>query len=240
MQRHQYDRETPAFAAEILSKFGTNDYGEPIFRIVWSETQFETMGGVYEERANPMVSSHITKWGQMLVDSNPVVRINATYKTVTKYPDFQGDKARWILEKWKPCSYSPAQWDYEFLDRSVGIYLSGPYPERGEYWFSKVLTVRGDYLEVTAEFVEYYARLIAAGDEYSDVQKQIAMRTRRERAQKDKNNQFDAVFHDAMPVGGVTAAYSGPGKKTNRRSVDDVKILPVPTGLPTTGGSRQL
>jgi len=240
MTHHQYDRPTPPFAEEILSKLGYNDYGDPIFRIVWSETQFEVMGGVFEERANPNVGTSVTRWGQMIVDTNPVVCKRAAYKLVTKYPDFQGDKARWILEKWKPCSYSPAQWDWEFLDPSTGIYKSGPYPEHGEYWFSKVITDRGAYMDCTAELIEYYSRLIAAGDEYSDVQKQIAMRLRRERAQKEKDQHFDDVFHDAQVAGGTMSLFQAVrGPKTNRKSVDDVKILPVPKGLPTSGGSRQ-
>lgn len=237
----QYDRETPGFCADILRKFGQNPYGENIYRIVWSESQFETMGGEWEERLDPTRGTSLIRRGKMLVDSNPILAKHAGYKSVSKYPDYKGKQGRWILEKWLPCSYTPAQWNWFFLDITTGIYSSGPYPEYGEFWCSKVLTDRGDYMEVTADVVEYYARLIAAGDEYADHQKREAQELRRTRKQRDYDNNFDAVWDDSQLAGGTTNLFQAmTGPKTNRKSVDDVKIIDAPKGMPTTPGSRQL
>ena len=61
------------------------------------------------------------------------------------------------------------------------------------------------------------------------------------RKQRDYDNMFDAVYDDAQLAGGTTnlfQAVSGP--KTNRKTVDDVKIVAAPKGLPTKAGHRQL
>ena len=123
----------------------------------------------------------------------------------------------------------------------MGLSLSGPYPEHGEFWCSKVITDRGNYVELTADLIEIYARQIAAADEYPDYQKREAYEKRKQREVKDYDNKFDAIFHDAMPAGGVMKLFQAvSGPKTNRKSTDDVKFAPVPKGLPTTPGNRQL
>jgi hypothetical protein len=237
----QYDRETPSFCHDILKKFGTDDYGDDIYRLIWSEVPTEVIGGVWEERADPTKGNSIVRKGNMLMDSNPVIMKHAAYKTVAKYPDYLGDKARWILEKKLPCSFSPWMWDYKFLDPASGLHLSGPYPEHGEYWTSKVLTNRGEYVECTADLVEYYARQVAAADEYPDYQKREAYEERQKRKQREYDNHFDAVFHDAQVAGGTMKLFQAvSGPKTNRKSVDDVKFVEAPAYLPKTPGSRQL
>lgn len=236
----QNDRETPSYCADILAKFGQNHLGENIYRVVWSEAVTETVGGMWEERARQGDSNRLERRGQMLMDSNPVILKRPSYKTVSKYPDYLGDKARWVLEKWLPCSYSPEVWYMKFYDVEADMCLSGPYPEHGEFWCSKILSDRGGYMECTADAVEYYARLVAAADEYPEHAKKEAYEEREKRKKREYDNRFDAVFRDAMPVGGVTALYSGPGRKTNRKSVDDVKILPVPAHLRGRKGSSQL
>lgn len=236
----QWDREAPSYCRDILEKFGFNPYGEPIYRVVWSETQFETVGGIWEERANPLSGNSIVRRGNMLMESNPVLCKRAAYKQVSKYPDWKGKNGRWILEKWLPCSFTPALWHWKFFNSESGLYTSGPYPEHGEYWCSKVIMDGVNYMEPNADVIEYYARQIQAGDEYSEHQKNAAFEERENRKRREWSNRVDDIFDDSMPVGGVEAIFSGPGRKTNRKSVDDVKIAPVPKGLPTTSGSRQL
>ncbi len=237
----QFDRQPPSFVADILRKFGQNPYGENIYRLVWSESVFEVIGGMWEERVNPLMGNAVVRRGRMLLESNPVICKKPGYKLVSKYPDFKGKEARWILEKWLPCSFTRAMWDWRFLEPQSGLYLSGPYPEHGEFWCSKVITDRGKYQEPSADLIEYYTRLIAAGDEYPEYAKREAREKRHATKQRDYDNMFDAIYDDAQLAGGTTnlfQAVSGP--KTNRKTVDDVKIVNAPRGLPTTPGSRQL
>jgi hypothetical protein len=237
----QYDRETPSFCQDILRKFGQNHLGENIYQIIWSEVPTETVGGMWEERADPTKGTSVVRRGKMLMDSNPVIKKHPCYKEISKYPDFKGDKARWILEKWLPCSFSPEIWHWKFYDSASGLYLSGPYPEHGEYWFSKVLTDRGNYIECTADVVEYYARLIAAADEYPEHAKREAYEERQKRKQREYDNRFDDIFHDAQVAGGTMSLFQAvSGPKTNRKSVDDVKFVEAPAHLPKTPGNRQL
>jgi hypothetical protein len=237
----QYDRQTPSFCTDILRKFGQNDYGQNIYRVVWSESVFELIGGMWEERANPNLGTSVVRRGNMLVDTNPVIAKRPAYKLVSKYPDYKGKEGRWILEKWLPCSFSRATWDDKFLEIESGLHLSGPYPEHGEYWCSKVITDRGAYVEPTADLIEIYARQIAAADEYPAHAKREAYAERQARKQREYDNRFDAIFHDCMPAGGVTKLFQAvSGPKTNRKSVDDVKIAPVPKKLRGRTGHSQL
>jgi hypothetical protein len=234
----QYDRPTPSYIHDILSKFGQNPRGENVYRLVWSESVTETIGGVWEDRAREGSNTLVRK-GRMLMDSNPVIQKSYGYRVVSKYPDLKGDKARWVLEKWLPCSYSSDIWEWLYFDPESDCYLSGPYPEAGEYWCSRVLSDHGDFMEATADAVEYYARLVAAGDEYADWQKREADEARKAKSKRDYDNNFDAVFDDCQPVGGVAAVFSGPGRKTNRKSLDDVKFVKAPSWLPQKAGNAQ-
>lgn len=235
---HSYDRTPPAYCAQILSKFGQNPYGENIFRVVWSESQTELVGGVWEDRVFERGTT-IVKDKNFTRDDNPVIARTAAYRRVLKYSDAKC----WILEKWLPCSYSPWLWNYRFMDVESGLNILGPYPEFGDYHCCYRLTDRGKYREPSAFIIEYYARMIQAGLEYTEAHRKAAFEARIKKQQRDFDNRFDAIFHDSQAAGGTTnlfQAVSGP--KTNRKSVDDVKIIERPDTpwTPAESGNRQV
>ena len=90
-----------------MKRFGVNIYDDPLYRVVFSDSRTDLIGG---------------KWPDGVCE----------YREVPRYPDIHS----WVLEKWmnpeeyagKPEAYAAAQ-----LDMDSGLYTCGPYPNRGEY-----------------------------------------------------------------------------------------------------------
>lgn len=90
-----------------MKRFGENPYSEPLYRVVFSDSRTDLIGG---------------KWPDGVCE----------YREVRRYPDIHA----WILEKWmSPEEYAGKREAYEAqqLDRESGLYTCGPYPSRGEY-----------------------------------------------------------------------------------------------------------
>jgi hypothetical protein len=215
---HQYDRPTPAWVTSHLVKFGYNPYGQPLFRVVWSEGRLEQV----------LLSSGEYGWQQ-------------------RYPGAQ----RWMLEKWLPTSYSRVEWNTLFAagagdsDSSLwGKCYLGPYLEHGDYHCSYKLEYRGEYMPLTVAVIEYYARLIEHGKEYTVAQNKFAVEQRLAREKRAWNTRFDAIFDDAQPAFGVTRLMSGYGGKTaDRVKPEDISFAStasLPSWVPTTPGFRQV
>src|SRR3990167_4401411 len=66
-----------------IKKHGSNDYGEPIFRVVFSDEQVENRWGTYNEYSGDIFLRSFTG-----------------IKEVKKYPWI---KSKWILERWVSC-----------------------------------------------------------------------------------------------------------------------------------------
>lgn len=86
---------------------GSNPYGEPKFRLVWSQTRTEITGGIWEKPDG-------TKQAEM--------------RTVLKY----GLDPCWVLEKWIAPDCGPEQWR-RTNEIAPDVSLLGPYPSRGTY-----------------------------------------------------------------------------------------------------------
>ena len=90
-----------------MTRFGTNLFEQPIFRVVFSDSRTDLIGGRWPDG-------------------------NCDYREVPRYPDIHA----WILERWlTPEAYAGKREDYEHqqLDIDSGLYTCGPYPHRGEY-----------------------------------------------------------------------------------------------------------
>ena len=90
-----------------MARFGTNPYNEPLYRVIFSDSRTDLIGGKWPDGA-------------------------CEYREVPRYPDIHG----WVLEKWMtPQEYAGTREAYEAaqLDLESGLYTCGPYPNRGEY-----------------------------------------------------------------------------------------------------------
>lgn len=85
---------------KVIKNYGLNQYGDPIFRVVFSDDQVEKRKGTFNEY-----------YGQIFV------RTTIDIKEVQKY---QWIKRKWILERWAPgsISYHP-----DLVTDKDGVYI---------------------------------------------------------------------------------------------------------------------
>jgi len=240
--RYQYDRKAPSYCADALAKFGKNPYGENIYRVVWSESQFEDIGGNWAERYLPgQDPGAMVRIGNLVTEENPVMYMNPCYKRVPKI-EYVGMKPAFVLEKWLPCGYSEDEWYRTFADPETGLCTLGPYPAKGTWNFCYVIAQQGEAIYPTAAVVEYYARLIEANRLYSDQEKEDMRKEARLKKKRDWERRFDDIYDDAQAAGGTTNLFfATTGRKSkDRQKVEDVPIIDpreqaAAMGLPTTG-----
>jgi hypothetical protein len=100
-------RECPReFQDRIDQEFGTNQYGEPLYKFAWGQTETMRGGGAW---ANGFVG----------------------YKDVL----VGGNDPCWMIMQWDPPQVygSPAMWYYTFRDQMTGLQDLGEYPYHGRY-----------------------------------------------------------------------------------------------------------
>ena len=91
-----------------MQRYGQNLYGQSLYRVVFSDSRTDLLGGKWPDGA-------------------------CEYRESPRYPAIRG---QWILEKWRSAeeyagsreAYELAQWDSE-----SHLLTCGPYPHRGEY-----------------------------------------------------------------------------------------------------------
>ena len=88
-----------------MSKYGTNPFGENLYRIVFTESRRHLVGGMWPD-------------GSM------------AYHWVPKYRQIS---SAWILERWRFEPMTKFQWERDLVDPVSGWPLFGPYPARGDY-----------------------------------------------------------------------------------------------------------
>ncbi len=122
----EYDTPVPLGVNEALVRYGgRNIYGEPRYRIVWSERRLEAVFGEWLD------------WSRDAVEKDPVTgerHANTPDRRVVEVrwvPKYEAAaKERFVLEEWQPAERygTPETWAPEL----------GPYPARGDYELLKV------------------------------------------------------------------------------------------------------
>jgi hypothetical protein len=192
-----------------LKGFGTNPYGEPIFRVVWSESRYYLVGASHVEYdGDPANDRKLKQQGR---DPN-IVRRTVGYKWLPLYPG----QPRWIMEMWKsPIGFTGCtkeQWDIYYRDPISNLSTLGPYPERGEYAecsgypLSKI---------PTRDEIVRFIYFVKAGWNYNFAQKKQANDEALAKKEKDKFNQFEAQFKDAQQAFNNRPSNIRPGKRTS-------------------------
>lgn len=87
-----------------LKRFGVNQFNEPLFRIVWSESVRHLIGGLWPDG-------------------------DTGYHWVSTY---KWQPGCWVLEQWTMPAESPREWNSR-VEPISGFPLLGPYPSRGLY-----------------------------------------------------------------------------------------------------------
>jgi len=186
------NRKAPDYVNRTLRRFGLNPWGEPLYRVVWSESRWKWVGGEFH-------------------DGFRVVR---EYRQVPMYRS----TARWILEVWKPTPVSPEQWARDEYCPISGLMKSGPYPYKGEYWGS--ITVEGlkkEYLEISPGIVKFFADLISKSTGVTPWEAFVAKRDAVEAEQKALSKLRRAIISDAISAFG-NSSYSGAHGKSKEKT----------------------
>ena len=101
-------RECPQWFQQALTRIGgTNHYGEPIFKLVWSQDEQMTVGGRWKDG----------------------------FEGYRRAPLIPGDPC-WALLVWEPCEVaggSYESWQRDFRDEETGLLQCGGYPKYGAY-----------------------------------------------------------------------------------------------------------
>ena len=102
-------RSCPEWFQEALTRIGgVNQYSEPIFKLVWSESEQMTVGG---------------RWDQ------------DGFVGYKKVPLIHGEPC-WCLMVWEPAEVSGGSyesWERDFRDPETGLLQCGGYPKYGNY-----------------------------------------------------------------------------------------------------------
>ncbi len=101
-------REPPQeFQDRLTEAGGTNHYGEPLFKLVWSETETIRVGGYFGKDA-------FTGYRDMLM--------------------LQGEQC-WAILVWEPAEMhgTPWRWYNEYVDEVSGLCDLGEFPYHGKY-----------------------------------------------------------------------------------------------------------
>lgn len=139
MGRESYG--TPAWAASrLIAAGGLNRFGEPNFRVTWSNNLLDWIGGRWEDRDS----------------EGSLLREVLELRYLPKYAHLAN---RWIIEQWEaPEKFgSPQSWlrQTKHWGEDGNIPQLGPYPERGRYAFLCVLdTKSGGWVQLTSTLLD--------------------------------------------------------------------------------------
>jgi len=103
----------PEYQERLTRAVGRNQYGEPLFKIAWGQTETYTAGGVWPH-------DHFFGYRQlMLSNSSPTGR----------------GQPCWMILEWHPASdyNTDAVYYFENRDDATGLQTLGEYPYRGRY-----------------------------------------------------------------------------------------------------------
>ncbi len=183
----------PEYQTRGLLKFGTNPYGQSIFRVIWSPSRTRILGGYWSD-----VGHH-------------------EYRRVLKY----GTAPRWCLERWLPASRygTPRSWDRDTITAD-GFYGVGPFPVHGEYESCEIFQAKDEngrpikgwagFVPLEPGLVELAARAVWMGrvNSYSDIR--IALRDEELAKERAKDQRFDAQWTENQATReGLTIGYGG-------------------------------
>lgn len=188
-------RETDsAVAAEVMRASPLNLYGEPVFRVVWSQDRLDWLAGWWND-----------------YDSQTGVFIRRVFD-VRRGPKYQM-APRWIVEEWKPAEFfgSREMWEQvvENYAEAPGmpvrtVQMLGPYPTRGDYvhiWTCQ--DAEGKYMEITPTLARYTIDL-ALQPQPTNADLRSWKEQRKKQDSADLSKAVDDMLGDAFPFLGRT------------------------------------
>lgn len=188
----------PEFQDAFTRQGGTNHYGEPIFKLVWSETAIGRSGGYW------------AKDGFM------------------GYRDFLvgGKEPCWLLVMWKPSESfgSPARWYYQHRDDATGLQELGEFPFHGQYVVLQRLVhyemvdgrMRAEILELSSFLVDVLLPAVQFWQALNEEEKVAALKLESELEENELLDEMMEAKADCGPAWrGAAASYTNQGCRTS-------------------------
>jgi len=184
-----------------MSRFGLNPFGEPRYRIVLASSVKQLIGCQWPDG-----------W--------------RTYRWST--PLNYRDKG-WILESWDWCRMTQQEWD-SMIEPLSGWPVRGPYPSRGEYYFSWEFE-RG--LGIFTSDVERIIAAIEKGRNRSSGEVRQNMKLEYEREERASKQAASDEIRDACTAFGVAPFSGGSGVSRGTKTAPVLRTaqelgLPIP------------
>jgi hypothetical protein len=204
-----------------MARFGTNPYGEPLWRIVFAESRKYLVGGT---------------WGDGLTE----YRWRPTYRHITDLclcgqnhdPGTCPDAPKWVLEKWLSAKdftqgQSEQAWNLKY-SQPCGLLLLGPYPSRGEYQHAHTFMV-----PVADANLDWLISVIDAGARKSMQDNLDACRADYDADTKARRSTVDEMVRNRMSSFLNNAFVGGAGVKRGTKTAPLIRTaneLKLPTG----------
>lgn len=220
----QGTERTPSQLPIKLWHFGVNPYRKPLYRLVWGPSRYYMVGGGFEDRGERTAPTNT----ELFVEGKDTTleKKVSEYRWIQKYP-----APRWVLEKWLSAfafGGSRQTWELTMKDEESGLYVLGPYPEKGEYEECYIFPPG----EPGASKVEEIVQMIEAGKRYSFQERKDAHLRELHKQKKASVDRAVGVWEESQGAFNNQASNVHPGKRTP----DHVKLDLV---LPDTGADEQ-
>jgi hypothetical protein len=182
----------PAWAQEVLERFGRNPYGEPNFRVIWRPSRVMLIGGYWQDNGKH------------------------EYRVRRKY----GLDPKWCLERWRPAGIygTPFSWEMNHTTAD-GFFAIGPFPAHGEYESCEVFSTGvglAGYVPLEPGLITLTAQAVLMGRirSYSDIR--IALRDEEIRKEQKQDEEFDEMWKERqLTRSGATMGAGGFFNKQN-------------------------
>ena len=172
------------FQERLTRAVGTNQYGEPLFKIAWGQTQTYTAGGVWPH-------DHFFGYRQLMLSNSS--------------PSGRGQPCWMILEWHPPSDYNTdAVYYYENRDDATGLQTLGEYPYRGRYEVAFKL-VSQEFRDGRMTILNYHLDgmvldllipSIVEAQRMTMKERQRAIRNMQEQEEKKYDRTVDAIYND--------------------------------------------
>lgn len=194
-------RRCPAeFQDRLTRMFGTNQFGDPHFKIVWGQSQFIRMGNVWRDKQR-----------------NERVGYRDRYQA-------HGSPC-WVIMRWQsPTKYgSPRTYYSNTFDSLTHLYIVGEYPWRGRYEIMYSLQskeFRDGKLEITHFPLSHYLidtviPMILAFQRLSAQEQEAAKQAARIAEEKEKTEYITDILAENMPRFWGPVSFSLQGIRTS-------------------------
>ena len=188
----------PEFQDAFTRQGGTNQYGEPLFKLVWGKYETQRTGGYFARDGS------------------------------VGYRDFLicGGRPCWALMMWKPAEAfgSDVRWYWHHRDEATGLQQLGEYPYSGRYVVIQELIHREmvdgrmetEILEVSSFLVDLLLPAVQFWQRLSEEEKFAAINLEMELEEEAVLDEMMEAKADCAPAfRGAAASYSNQGCRTS-------------------------